>query len=195
MNRMQEVDTLWEKFKISKGTEKQEVFQKLFGTLHKPLCFFTNRIIRNNIDAEDIVQEIFLRLWKMSPSDYIKIRTIEAFLFTSAQNRCLNYLRNLEIRNRNYKNLDKEELDEDYFLCKQIHAEVIAELFEAIEELPIKCREIFKRSYLDGKEDKTIAEELNISLNTVKTQKQRAKSYLRIRLKDLFCYLVMLFPD
>lgn len=192
---MQVVDSLWEKFKISNGAKKQEVFQKLFETLHKPLCFFTNRIIRNNTDAEDIVQEIFLRLWKMSPSDYIKIRTVEAFLYTSAQNRCLNYLRNLEIRNRNHKNLDKEELDEDYFLCKQIHAEVIAELFEAIEELPDKCREIFKRSYLDGKEDKKIAEELNISLNTVKTQKQRAKSYLRTRLKDLFCYLVMLFPD
>lgn len=192
---MQEVDTLWEKFKISKGAEKQETFQKLFENLHKLLCYFTNRIIRNNADAEDIVQDIFLQLWKMNPTEYCKIRTIQSFLYASTQNRCLNYLRNREIRTRNYKNLNKEELDEDYFLCKQIQTEVIAELFEAIEELPDKCKEIFKRSYIDGQEDKKIAEELNISLNTIKTQKKRAKNYLRLRLKDLFLYVVMIFPD
>lgn len=192
---MQEVEVLWERFKTSKGVEKQATFQELFETLHKSLCFFTNRIIRNEADAKDIVQEVFLRLWQMNPTDCTKIKTIKAFLYSSAQNRCLNHLRNQEIRDRNYKNLHKGELDEDYFLCKQIHTEVIAELFEAIEELPEKCKEIFKRSYIDGQEDKKIAEELNISLNTIKTQKQRAKTFLRIRLKDLFLYIILIFPD
>lgn len=192
---MQEVNILWEKFKKSKDTEKQEVFQHLFEAFHKPLCFFTNQIIRNPADAEDIVQEIFLKLWRMTPETYTNIRTIKAFLFTTAQNRSLNYIRTREIRERNYKKLSQEEIDEDYFLCKQIHAEVIAELFEAIEELPEKCKDIFKRSYIDGQEDKKICKELNISLNTVKTQKLRAKNYLRIRLKDLFLYLVIIFPD
>ena len=58
----------------------------------------------------------------------------------------------------------------------------------------IKRKEIFKRSYVDGQEDKKIAEELDISLNTIKTQKQRAKSYLRGRLGDLFVYAGMFFP-
>lgn len=192
---MQEVDILWEKFKESKGFERQEVFQKFFEAFHKSLCYFTNRIIRDEIEAEDIVQEIFLKLWKMNPTDYVHIRMIKPFLYMTAQNRSLNYLRNLEIRDRNYKNLSNEELDEDYFLCKQIHTEVIAELFEAIDKLPEKCKDIFKRAYLDGQEDKKIAEELNISLNTIKTQKQRAKTFLRVQLKDLFLYVVMLFPD
>ena len=93
-----------------------------------------------------------------------------------------------------YKNLNKEELDEDYFLCQQIRADVVAELFDAIDELPDRCKEIFKRSYVDGQEERKIAEELNISLNTIKTQKQRAKSYLRGRLGDLFVYAGMFFP-
>lgn len=192
---MQEVDIFWGKFKESEGTERQEVFQSLFEAFHKPLCFFTNRIVRNPNDAEDIVQEIFLKLWKMAPETYSNIQTIKAFLFTTAQNRCLNYIRDRKIRDRNYNNFHQGEADEDYFLCKQIHAEVIAELFEAIEELPDKCKEIFKRSYIDGQEDKKICEELDISLNTVKTHKMRAKNYLRIRLKDLFLYVVMFFPD
>ena len=49
----------------------------------------------------------------------------------------------LEIRDRNYRNLKREELDEDYFLCQQIRAEVVAELFGAIDELPDRCKEIF----------------------------------------------------
>ena len=122
------------------------------------------------------------------------LKTIKTFLYNSVQHRCLNYLRDLEIRDRNYRNLKREELDEDYFLCQQIRAEVVAELFGAIDELPDKCKEIFKRSYVDGQEDKKIAEELDISLNTIKTQKQRAKSYLRGRLGDLFVYAGMFFP-
>ena len=47
---------------------------------------------------------------------------------------------------------------------------------------------------MDGQEDKKIAEELDISLNTIKTQKQRAKSYLRTRLGDLFVYVGIFFP-
>lgn len=66
--------------------------------------------------------------------------------------------------------------------------------FDAIDELPDRCKEIFKRSYVDGQEERKIAEELNISLNTIKTQKQRAKSYLRGRLGDLFVYAGMFFP-
>ena len=173
---------------------EQEAFQRLFETFHKALCFFAVRIVRDHLEAEDIVQDVFLSFWKMNRGGFPNLKTIKTFLYNSVQHRCLNYLRDLEIRDRNYRNLKREELDEDYFLCQQIRAEVEGELFGAIDELPDKCKEIFKRSYVDGQEDKKIAEELDISLNTIKTQKQRAKSYLRGRLGDLFVYAGMFFP-
>lgn len=173
---------------------EQDAFQRVFEMYHKPLCFFATRIVRDDSEAEDIVQEVFLSLWKMDRSGFPNLKTVKTFLYNSVQHRCLNYLRDLEIRDRNYKNLHREELDEDYFLCQQIRAEVVAELFSAIDELPEKCKDIFRRSYVDGQEDKKIAEELDISLNTIKTQKQRAKSYLRTRLGDLFVYAGMFFP-
>ena len=173
---------------------KQEAFQQLFETFHKALCFFAARIVRDHLEAEDIVQDVFLSFWKMDRGGSPNVKTIKTFLYNSVQHRCLNYLRDLEIRDRNYKNLGREELDEDYFLCQQIRADVVAELFDAIDELPDRCKEIFKRSYVDGQEERKIAEELNISLNTIKTQKQRAKSYLRGRLGDLFVYAGMFFP-
>ena len=171
---------------------EREAFQRLFEMYHKALCFFATRIVRDSLEAEDIVQDVFLAFWRMDRGGFPNLKTVKTFLYNSVQHRCLNYLRDLEIRDRNY--LKREELDEDYFLCQQIRAEVVAELFGAIDELPDKCKEIFKRSYVDGQEDKKIAEELDISLNTIKTQKQRAKSYLRGRLGDLFVYAGMFFP-
>ena len=173
---------------------EREAFQRLFEMYHKALCFFATRIVRDSLEAEDIVQDVFLAFWRMDRGVFPNLKTVKTFLYNSVQHRCLNYLRDLEIRDRNYRNLKREELDEDYFLCQQIRAEVVAELFGAIDELPDKCKEIFKRSYVDGQEDKKIAEELDISLNTIKTQKQRAKSYLRGRLGDLFVYAGMFFP-
>lgn len=169
-------------------------FQRFVRVYHKALCFFATRIVRDSLEAEDIVQDVFLAFWRMDRGGFPNLKTVKTFLYNSVQHRCLNYLRDLEIRDRNYRNLKREELDEDYFLCQQIRAEVVAELFGAIDELPDKCKEIFKRSYVDGQEDKKIAEELDISLNTIKTQKQRAKSYLRGRLGDLFVYAGMFFP-
>ena len=183
-NRMQAINIHSEGFLESLKQGRQEAFHALFMAFHKPLCFFA---------ARD-VQEVFLSFWKMERESFPNLKTIKTFLYNSVQNRCLNYLRDLEIRDRNYRNLNREELDEDYFLCQQIRAEVVAELFGAIDELPEKSKEIFKKSYIDGLEDKKIAEELGISLNTIKTQKQRAKSFLRVRLGDLFVYVGMFFP-
>ena len=169
-------------------------FEALFRQYYPSMCVIAGKLVANREVAEDIVQDVFLSFWKMDRGGFPNVKTIKTFLYNSVQHRCLNYLRDLEIRDRNYKNLNKEELDEDYFLCQQIRADVVAELFDAIDELPDRCKEIFKRSYVDGQEERKIAEELNISLNTIKTQKQRAKSYLRGRLGDLFVYAGMFFP-
>ena len=176
---------------ISRGDENafKVLYEEFFHALLAVACKYVE-----TETAEDIVQDVFLSFWKMDRGGFPNVKTIKTFLYNSVQHRCLNYLRDLEIRDRNYKNLGREELDEDYFLCQQIRADVVAELFGAIDELPDRCKEIFKRSYVNGQEDRKIAEELNISLNTIKTQKQRAKSYLRERLGDLFVYVGMFFP-
>lgn len=173
----------------------RSAFKYLFATFHRQLCYFALKIIKDSCEAEDIVQEIFMSLWKGDFEEFTHINALRNFLYRSVQNRCLNYIRNQKIRTRNYKNLqEKDPIDEDDFLCRQIQAEVIAEIFEAIQELPEKCREVFTLFYIEELEDKEIAEQLNISVTTIRTQKQRAKSYLRSRLGDLFVIIHLLFP-
>ena len=173
---------------------KEEAFRWLFDTYHRPLCFFAARITRDEGEAEDIVQEVFMAFWKLDAGRFPTRETVKTWLYNSVQARCLNFLRDREIRQRHLEQLPREEADDDYFLCQQIRAEVVAEIYEAVEELPERMREIFKKSYIDEVPDKQIAEELNVTLNTIKTQKARAKEYLRARLGDLFALACVIFP-
>ena len=159
---------------------EKEAFQGLFYSWHRPLCFFASRIIKDQDVAEDLVQDVFVAFWKYDLSAFPNEKTIRTFLYTSVRNGCLNYLRDLEIRARN----DRKAVPE---------SEVVTELFEAIDELPERCREIFYMAYLQEKEEKQIAELLRVSVNTVKTQKQRAKAYLKGRLGELFVYMTLFF--
>ena len=153
---------------------EKEAFQELFYSWHRPLCFFASRIIKDQDVAEDLVQDVFVAFWKYDLSAFPNEKTIRTFLYTSVRNGCLNYLRDLEIRARNDR-------------------KAVPELFEAIDELPERCREIFYMAYLQEKEEKQIAELLRVSVNTVKTQKQRAKAYLKGRLGELFVYMTLFF--
>ena len=85
-----------------------------------------------------------------------------------------------------------EDLVQDVFVAFWKY-DLVTELFEAIDELPERCREIFYMAYLQEKEEKQIAELLRVSVNTVKTQKQRAKAYLKGRLGELFVYMTLFF--
>lgn len=70
--------------------------------------------------------------------------------------------------------------------------ELQAEVYKAINELPDKCREIFKLSYLHDLKNKEIAETLDISLRTVEAHMYKALKYLRLRLKYLLLLLFLL---
>lgn len=177
------------------GRREKVAFQLLFEAFYRSLCFFATKIIHDPNAVEDIVQDVFVNFWMHDLKTFPNFKTVKAFLYNSVQNRSLNYLRDIEIQRRNYQQLDFREDDDEHYMYQQIRSEVVAEIFAAIEELPEKCREIFKMSYIENQEEKEIATQLDISVNTVKTQKLRAKNYLKTRLGDLFVVLLLLFPD
>ena len=115
-------------------------FEALFRQYYPSMCVIAGKLVANREVAEDIVQDVFLSFWKMDRGGFPNVKTIKTFLYNSVQHRCLNYLRDLEIRDRNYKNLNKEELDEDYFLCQQIRADVVAELLMRLMSYRIDAR-------------------------------------------------------
>lgn len=151
-------------------------FEINFKKLYMPLGMYALRIV-NDVDiAEDLEQDAFMKAW-LYIKDGGEIENFKAFMYRTVRNICLTYLRD-----------KKEMLSEDFI--PDIPEEDIdnsfrdAKIWKAIDELPEKCREIFLMSKRDGFSNEEIAEELGLSIKTVKNQMTKAFSKLRDSLSD-----------
>lgn len=99
----------------------------------------------------------------------------------------------MQVRAKANRLLGLKSPDEEDVFCFQVETDVFEEIFVAIDELPPECQRIFKMSYIEMLDIKTICEQLGVAESTVKTQRQRAKKYLRDRLQHLYPVLVFMF--
>lgn len=163
----------------------EQVFRELFDKYHSRLCYFASSLLTENEDAEDVVQEAFIRLWQRR-NHFSDLSSVKAFLYISVKNRCLNIFRHDKVRKKYGDLLKKEELP-DVQLEGAIHylieAEVLEKIRQAVESLPSGCRNIMNLSYFEGLKNQDIADQLHVSINTVKTQKKRGLQLLRALLK------------
>ncbi len=170
-----------------------KVFEMLFNMQYKPLCHFAQRFVFDLDTAREIVQDIFVRIWEKRASLPVN-KSLETYLYTSVRNKCLDYLKHLNVEYEYEKMRIREiqEYDNNSFNTSNqpLEALITEELENAIktalENLPEKCREIFKLSRYKGLKYREIAEELNISVKTVETQMTRAIYSMR---KELSSFL------
>ncbi|MDR2131352.1 MAG: RNA polymerase sigma-70 factor [Odoribacteraceae bacterium] len=175
------------------NTKETRAFEELFHAYYAPLCFFATKIVKDEEAARDVVQDVFIRFWERGLS-FENMAAVKSCLYTSVHNRALNYLEKQRNRKRIRESFDvEEEYVEGDFLFRQVEADLFQALFAAIEELPAQCREVFTLSYLEQKNIREVARSLNIAETTVKTQRRRAKAFLKIRLQGGEYWLLLLF--
>ena len=169
--------------------KQPEIFESVFHKYYASLCYFANKFVRDDEAARDIVQEVFMAVWE-SDKKYNSYHGFRAFLYDSVKNRCLNYLKHQEVERRHAEILlqEQDEEDEDYRLMRE---EMYRALHRAVDELPERCRQVFEL-HLQGKKNEEIAQMLELSVETVKTQKKKAMHFLREWLGELFYILVAL---
>ncbi|PXX97778.1 RNA polymerase sigma-70 factor [Marinifilum breve] len=168
----------------------QSAFKSLYDKYYEALFLFGQKYVTNSEVVEDLVQESFIKVWEKKSSFYHEA-PLKAFLYKTVRNSCLNYLDHQKVE-RNYEAQTKTDvLCEDYFLNNVIEEEVNRIIADTVGKLPESARAIYLLS-LRGLKNAEIAEDLNISINTVKTQKQRASKFLKENLKDLFTMLMFL---
>ena len=170
--------------------DRKNGFKQLFDTCYPRLLRFAGEYISNTDDAEDILQNVFLKLWEKWPS-LPKDTNIIAYLLTMVKNHCLDYLKHQQVVNRYASNLKAEMEFNCYAISKfepeQMDIETLERLAEkAINELPEQCRKVFELSRYDGLKYKEIADRLGISVKTVETHISNALKILRVTLKDCF---------
>ena len=170
------------------------LFKEVYNMYYSPLCNYAESITKEPTMAEDAVSEVFLKLWEGRNNIMIET-SLKSYLFKSVYHQCLNALKHVRIQNQ-YRDffLHHQPLSEDgsdYPLSGVIENEILDILHKTIEQLPEQCRKIFVMSRIDGLKHEEIAQELGISINTVRTQIHRTLGKLRVALKD---YLPLLLP-
>ena len=165
-----------------------KAFENLFQELYPSMCAIAMRFITDRDAAEDIAQEAFIKLWEKRPT-YKEIPCLKTFLYVSVKNLCFNYIRDkkVTIDYTSPEAQNQEAIFKDYL----IEEEAYRIIDNAVNALPPQSARIVKMC-LEGKQNKEIAEILDISVNSVKTLKYNALNVLRSSLKDYF-YLLMLF--
>ena len=146
-------------------------YKELFLLYHKPLVNFSSAITKSKESAEEVVSDVFLKLWN-TRATLSRVENFHLYIYIITKNLSINRLLKdkkdqafslddavVEIKNI-YPNADE----------KMITAEMLRRLHDAIEQLPPKCRLIFKLIKEDGLKHKEVAELLQLSLKTVENQ-------------------------
>ena len=156
-------------------------FDSLFEVYSQKLFGFAFKYFKNEVEAEELVQEVFVLVWEHRQSLKSEL-SFKSYLFTIALNHIRKYfnkkavsLRYLESLQHETELTDSENNHEDY-------ESMLCEINQLIEQMPPRRREIFIKSKLDGKSSKEVAAELNISAGTVDNQVSEALRYIRSRL-------------
>ena len=168
---------------------KMEGMEFLFKEYYKPLVVWGATFVSDVQRSEDIVQEAFCALWNHR-EEMESVIHIKSFLYSVTRNTVLNYIKHQKIRLRYEQSLHDLE-DKTLFEYFIIEEEVERILLKTQENLPPKCKRIFILA-IQGKNNDEIAKELNISVNTVKTQKKIAYRTLKDYIYEITCLLFLL---
>jgi RNA polymerase sigma-70 factor, ECF subfamily len=172
-------------------------FEKLFDDYYIILCVIACDIVKSKNLAEEIVDEVFISLWQKRESILI-YKSIRAYLVKSVQNRCFNWLEQTKTERSILTNINEISVydairwSDDYPLGNLLEKELQKIIQQSINALPEQCRNIFLLSRDKELTYEEISIQLNISVNTVKTQMKIALSKLREALKDYLPLLLLL---
>lgn len=168
----------------------QGVFELVFNFYYSGLVVFADRIVKNTAVSEDIVQSVFLKFWESRET--IDIRSLRSYFVQCVKNRCIDHIRNQQVKNRFDSRYSEKEIDfveEDLWTKNEL-----AHLLDvAIADLPPRCREVFWMSRYENLKIADIADKLNISKRTVETQISKALKILRVKLVDYISLIFLYF--
>ncbi|MBK6265507.1 RNA polymerase sigma-70 factor [Marivirga sp. S37H4] len=178
--------------KIISGDIK--AFEALFNDYYDRLAYFAYQYLKDKDNAEDVVQELFSKLWVNRQKLSIET-SINAYLYSAVRNACLNQLKHQKVKEA-YFSASGTTMEYDEFIPNKIDAEDLGQLIQScIIDLPPERQKIFLLSREQDLKYKEIAEKLGISVKTVEAQMGKALRFLRERLKEYLAVWIVFFID
>jgi len=175
----------------------QNAFRQIYALHYRQLYYFARKMTNRPEDAKDIVSETFLSLWKRC-EHFESLTNIKAFLFISARNASVNYLKSEQSQRRKetrYWNISNENIAE-MFDIMAAH-DILAEVHKEIAKLSEQEKMIVELFYFQGNSIREIADRLNISYEAAKKARFRALARVRagLREKKFLTVLGLLIPQ
>ncbi len=171
--------------------DSRAAFAALMRAHYARLCNFTYGQVHSRDVAEDIVQDVFARLW--NHREELDVRDPLPYLYQAVRNRVVSHRRRQGVEEgwRQYVTVAAEEPREEDGAAAALEAADLATAFaRALDELPERCRLVFTMSRDQGLTYAEIARVLGISVKTVETQVGRALKALRLRLGPYLCLAI-----
>lgn len=163
------------RFKGHTITDKSPDFKTFFKKYFPSLYLFAEKLTEDKLLSKDIVQEVFIRTWK-SNNNFENENALKAYLYLLTKNQCIDHLRKNKINKTTA--LSNEVALENAYIDEIVREETFRLLNIAIEQLPPQRKSIIELT-LKGLKNQEIAEDLQISVNTVKTHKLKAYKTIR----------------
>jgi RNA polymerase sigma-70 factor (ECF subfamily) len=161
----------------------ESAYTYLIDTYHHKLCVYANSLVKNIYSAEDIVQNVFIKVWEQRT----RLKTdhsLKSFLYKLAYNEFIDLYR----KNQSLFSLEKSYHEALNGIVQEEDSESFQRILNAvnkeIQNLPPKCKEVFILSKKEGLTNIEIAEHLDVSIKTVEAQITKAFSLLRSSLDE-----------
>lgn len=166
-------------------------FEQLFKAHYRALHAYAAVMLQDDAAAEEIVQQLFLRLWEKRGQ--LDVQTsVKAYLYKCVHNDSLNYIKHLKIRARYQEHAVYTAQPAAKASDKAELGELEKRLGQALNELPQQCRTIFQLSRFEELKYREIADRLDLSVKTVENQMGKALKLLRVKLADFLPLIVWL---
>jgi len=160
-------------------------YESVYKAFFKPLYVYAYTILKDEIQAEEVVQNIFLKLWERNEKINIE-SSLKAYLYKSVYNDSLNYLKHLKVKST-YENHATQVMKNNHAISasnQMMYKNLEEAIRQAMNALPEQCRTVFQLSRYEELKYREIATRLSISEKTVENHMGKALKLLRLKLAD-----------
>lgn len=168
----------------------ENAFEQVFKTYYKKLHAYVCTILKEEAFAEEIVQQVFFKLWERAGNITIS-GSVAAYLYRAVHNESLNHIKHQKVKANHQLHVAYSMKDHATAAPKTLQAkELEKKIQDTLNELPEQCRTIFQMSRFEEMKYREIADTLGLSVKTVENQVSKALKILREKLSE---YLPLLF--
>jgi RNA polymerase sigma-70 factor (family 1) len=177
---------------ISISHNDENAFRSLYDRYNKKIYFFALKYLGNNVEAEELVQSVFINVWENRES-LDPTLSVKNYIYKAAVNYIYNYLKKKAIRARFIESeIGKGEVHSNLTYEEVFFHDLERSVNSIVGSLPSQQKKIFQLSRYEGLTNKEIAEKLDLSLRTVENQMYRALRIIRKNLKEgLFLLMIL----